>query len=350
MSDDALTARIVAEATRLGFHRVGIAAAGPLSVDHPRYEAFVAEGLHGEMGFLAEDAAVRRDVDHPGILQGAKSVIVCALSYHRRDAPSPLTGATVARYAQGRDYHNFFRKRLRKLAKFVRTLGGEARPTVDTAPLLERAWAARAGVGFVGKNGMIIAPGLGSYLLLGEVVTDLVLTPGAPLSSRCGACTLCLDGCPTRAFAAPYRLDPRRCIAYLTIEQKGAIAPALRPLVGDRLFGCDTCQDLCPFNRTAPPPAEGTRDFEPDPRYAGRAVEDLLTLDDAGFAALTEGTPLARATRPGLARNAAVVIGNTGGRRHLPVLRQTVNTDPNALVRETAAWAIDQIEARDPSR
>lgn len=346
MSDRA--AQVRARALSYGFHRVGIAAAGPLVDDHARYLDFVAKGYHGAMSWLAADADVRRDITGDGVLTNARSVIVCALSYHRGDEASPMPGATIARYARGRDYHNFARRKLRKLASWLRAeFGAAARPIVDTAPVLERAWARRAGVGFVGKNGCIIAPGLGSYLVLGEVVTDLELPPDTPMEERCGQCTRCLDACPTQAFPAPFVLDPRRCISYWTIEQPDAFPMELRAPTGDRLFGCDHCQDVCPFNRTQPPPRESTRDFAPDDRWRAVRPETLLTLDAQSFDALTQGTPLSRPGPDGLARNAAVVLGNTGTRVHLPVLRAAAAEHPSLAVRESAAWAVDEITRRE---
>ncbi len=343
------TARVKARALAAGFHRVGVAAAEPLTDDYARYEAFVAAGHHGAMGWLADNPTVRRDLDNPGIMDGARSVIVCALSYHRPPEAEPLPGARIARYARGLDYHNFFRKRLRKLAAWLRSeFGARARPMVDTAPVLERAWARQAGVGFVGKNGCIIAPGLGSFLLLGEVVTDLELTPDTPAEARCGSCTLCLDGCPTAAFPAPWVLDPRRCISYLTIEQPDTIPEAFRAPLGDRLFGCDHCQDVCPFNRTAPPPVETTAPFADTGRWEGLTVADLVTLSEDDFAARTAGSPLARPGRSGMARNAAVVLGNTGTRVHLPVLHHAAAHDPDPVVRQSAASAAEAIARRTP--
>ncbi len=335
-------------ALSLGFHRVGIARAGPLEVDHERYREWLSAGRHGTMSWLGEDIDARRDVDHPGILEGARSVVVCAMGYLRADDRGPITGARVARYARGRDYHNFFRRRLRKLARWMRSEhGAQARPMVDTAPVLERAWAQRAGVGFVGKNGCIIAPGLGSFVLLGEVVTDLALRPDVPMEPRCGSCTLCLDACPTRAFVGPWVLDARRCVSYLTIESEEAPAQELRTAMGDRVFGCDDCQDVCPYNRTGAPPEESTRDFLPDPRWDGISVGDILALGSERFTELAEGSPLARPGRHGLARNAAVVLGNTGGRRHLPLLERSASTDPHPAVRECSTWAIARIRERE---
>lgn len=343
-----ITERVRARAEAYGFHRVGFARATPLDDDHARYTQWLAEGHHGAMGWLAEDREARRDVGHAGILVGARSVVVCALSYHRGDEPSPMPGATVARYARGRDYHNFLRKRLRKLAAWMRAeLGAEARPLVDTAPVLERAWARRAGVGFVGRNGCIIAPGLGSYLLLGEVVTDLALDADEPIEQRCGSCTRCLDLCPTKAFTAPMVLDARRCLSYLTIEQPGPIPEAFRAPLGDRIFGCDACQEVCPFNRTGAPSTESTRDFASDGRWEGVTPEALVAMAPDDYARLAEGTPLARPGAAGMARNAAVVLGNTGSRRHLPVLREAAAGHASEAVREAAAWAAGAIAARE---
>ncbi len=336
-----------ARARSLGFHRVGFAEVGALVDDHDRYLAWIAAGHHGEMSWLADNADVRRDVRGPGILDTARTVIVCALSYHRGDEGSPMPGATIARYARGGDYHNFFRKKLRKLSAWLRReYGAEARPMVDTAPVLERAWARRAGVGFVGRNGCIIAPGLGSYLMLGEVVTDLTLPPDAPMEERCGTCTRCLDGCPTAALVAPQVLDARRCISYLTIEHGGDIDPSLRAGVGDRIFGCDDCQDVCPFNRTAPPPREGTVAFAPDPRWRDVDPAAILTMTAEAWSDLAEGSPLARPGWERMARNAAMVLGNVGTRRHLPVLREHAARGSDASSR-MAAWAVESIEARE---
>jgi epoxyqueuosine reductase len=304
------------KALALGFDVVGVARADePLGVEHERYLSFVAQGRHGAMEYLAENAEVRRRLDTSDILAGAKSVICVGRRYGRSAAAeasdAPLAQG-IARYARGHDYHVFVRKRLRQLAAFVRGLGPgvEARPLLDTAPVLERAWAVRAGLGFVGKHGLLITPGQGSYQLLGEVVTTLSLLPGTPMAERCGSCTRCLDACPTSAFAAPFVLDPRRCIAYLTIEQREAPPEELREAIGEHLFGCDDCQDVCPFNRAAPPSAEKTAPFTPHPRWSEIGLGDLVGLDEAGWNEAALGTPLHRAGRSGLARNAALVAVN----------------------------------------
>lgn len=347
------TARVIARARELGFDAVGVARADvPIGADYERYRAFLDAGMHGAMGWLAEPPEARARLDGADILPGARSVVCLARRYDRPagEATDPPTARVVARYARGQDYHNVLRKKLRKLAAFCRTLGepGEAparaRPLCDEEPILERAWAARAGLGFVGKNGLLIVPGAGSLLLLGEVVTTLDLEPGSPMPERCGACTRCLDACPTGAFAAPFVLDARRCVAYLTIELRGPIDVALRPAIGERVFGCDACQEVCPFNA-------GKRDdttatfFRPHARWGDVGLEALLTLDDDAFARLVVGSPVHRATREGLARNAAIALGNRGDPTARPALAQAAAADPSPAVREAAAWALARLDA-----
>lgn len=308
-----LKQRVVTKALELGFDAVGVARADePLGLEYERYREQIAAGKHGAMAYLASDPEARRRLDGEHILPGAKSVVCLARRYQRSaeaEAADPPLSQLVARYARGHDYHNHLRKKLRLLAKFVRLLGPEvrARPLCDEEPLLERAWAARAGLGFVGKNGLVIVPGQGSYLLLGEVVTTLELPADTPMSERCGSCTRCLDACPTSAFDAPFVLDPRRCVAYLTIEDPLGPEGASREAVGERLFGCDDCQSVCPYNRTSAGPPERTRSFEPLAAFRDRSLTELVRLDEPGFLALTLGSPLRRAGREGLARSAAAV-------------------------------------------
>ncbi|MBX3189396.1 MAG: tRNA epoxyqueuosine(34) reductase QueG [Labilithrix sp.] len=339
------------EALRLGFDAVGFARADvPLDADYERYRSFLDDGKHGEMAWLAKAPEARRRLDGEHVLPGAKTVVCVARRYGRSaddEAADPELARSIARYARGRDYHNGLRKKLRKLAKLARALGGEARPLCDEEPVLERAWAARAGLGFVGKNGLLIVPGVGSLVLLGEIVTTLPLEPDAPIAERCGACTRCLDACPTNAFERPFVLDPRRCIAYLTIEHRGAIPEPLRDGIGDRLFGCDDCQTVCPFNARSQRQAHDVdRRFEADPRWRDVSLPDLLALDDEGFVRLREGSPVGRATRAGLARNAAIVLGNKGDPRALHALARARDAHDASFVREAAAWSIGRIEAK----
>lgn len=357
--------RVHAFARSLGFDAVGVARADEaLEDDHRRYLAFVGAGMHGGMAYLAEHAEVRRRLDTGDVLAGARSVVCVARRYDRPaedEARDPALARLVARYARGRDYHNFLRKKLRRLARFLRGLGTvdepvHARPMVDDVPVLERAWAARAGLGFVGKHGLLIVPGQGSMVLLGEVVTTLALTPGTPMVERCGSCTRCLDVCPTEAFAAPWVLDPRRCVAYLTIEHRGPVPEDLASRGGDHLFGCDDCQTACPFNagalrgglRRGAPGGEEPRapaaSFLPDERWSSFDLVGLLALDEAGFLSATEGSPLRRATWAGLVRNAAYVLGRRRDRDALPALQRTAQDHPVEDVREAARQAVRWIQ------
>ncbi len=353
-ADTTVKARLVAEAKRLGFDAVGVARADlPLDVDFARYEAFLREGMQGEMAWLGDVPEARRRLDDAHVLPGAKSVLCLARRYVRpaeEEAEDPATARVIARYARGRDYHNGMRKKLRKLASLARAFGGDARPLCDEEPVLERAWASRAGLGFVGKNGLLIVPGTGSFVLLGEVVTTLELEPDSPIPERCGSCTRCLDVCPTSAFPAPFVLDPRRCIAYLTIEHRSAVDEELRAEMGEHLFGCDDCQTVCPFNARAlgpnGPALEDPR-FFPDPRWAATPLEALLTLDEEGFVRLREGSPVGRATRAGLARNAALLLGNRGDASAEPPLCHAAAHHDDPVVREAAAWALARLASKD---
>jgi epoxyqueuosine reductase len=349
-------ARVREKARALGFDAVAFARADvPLDEEMRRYADFLDAGMHGEMGYLAEHAEVRRRLDTGDILAGARSV-VCLARRYPKDTASPGGGPSdvvphIARYARGRDYHNFLRKRLRRLAAYIRTLpapDGEkvaARPLCDDVPVLERAWAARAGLGFVGKNGLLIVPGLGSFVLLGEVVTTLPLAANDPLPGRCGSCTLCLDACPTGAFPRPFVLDARRCIAYLTIELRGPIPEPQRAGVGDHLFGCDDCQTVCPFN-ASPHPVDATRTRPFDASEAAREASLVGLLTEEGSSALLfPGSPLLRTGAEGLARTAAIVLGNRREIAALPALRGAASSHPSSVVREAAGWAVRQMKA-----
>jgi epoxyqueuosine reductase len=343
------TARVLEKAAALGFDVAGVARADePLGVDHERYRAFVEAGRHGAMGYLAENVEARRRLDTADILEGARSVVCVGRRYARprqTEERDPELARGVARYARGQDYHVFLRKKLRRLAAFVRALGPGVRARVlsDVEPILERAWAARAGLGFVGKNGLLITPGQGSYQLLGEVVTTLELLPGEPMTERCGSCTRCLEACPTGAFVAPFVLDPRRCVSYWTIEQPEAPPEALREAIGEHLFGCDDCQEACPFNRASPPAEARTAPFAPLPRWGELGLANLASVPEEGWEEVASGTPLRRAGRGGLARNAALVAANRvrrgeGGDEDRRALALAAEHDDPA-VREIARWA-----------
>jgi epoxyqueuosine reductase len=337
MHPDALARVIVAEAGALGFHRVGIAPVEPAR-RHDRFEGWVASGYGGDMAYLADPAAraARRDVR--ALLPSARTVVVVALSY-AGGAAGP-----VARYARGADYHMVLKEKLGALADRVAASCGRAvaaRPCVDTAPVLERDLGERAGIGFIGKNTMLIAPGIGSYVLLGELLLDAEATPTGPEErERCGSCRLCLDACPTGAFVDAHTLDARRCISYLTIEHAGAIPRELRPKIGARIFGCDVCQEVCPFNAA---------EHEGAPELAGRDAPDLLALLDLGaaqFRRFVRRTALRRVHRAQLLRNVCVALGNVGDARAIPRLRACLVDERSALVRLHAAWALGRLGDR----
>jgi epoxyqueuosine reductase len=338
-------------ARSLGFERVGVAAAELLDPEFSRYEAFVDAGKHGEMAYLANAREARRRLDTDSILEGAQSIVCVAESYaaiERSDSENEShdtvgVARQIARYARGGDYHNHLRRRVRRLASFIRTLqeGAKARPLCDDAPVLERAWAARAGLGFVGKNGLIIAPGLGSYLLLGEVVTTLRLTPDVPFGEKCGSCSLCLDACPTNAFDAPFVLDARRCVSYLTIELRGPMPEELREGVGEHLFGCDVCQEVCPYNKK---PVDPKPRYLPLARWEETSLEALVFLDELAWKSLAEGSAVKRAMREGLSRNAVTVLANRRHSRYRGLLERAAREHPDAAVREHAAWGLNLLE------
>jgi epoxyqueuosine reductase len=340
----ALSGEIKALALELGFVRVGIAEAAALPEDAERLRAWLDAEHHGQMAYMAETAEVRSDPRHPDMLPSARSVIVLATSYARASALPPMAGGgRIARYAQGRDYHPILYDRLRAMKRKLRAAGATARACVDSMPVLERAWAVRAGVGFIGKNACLIIPGVGSHVLLSAVLTSAELVPDAPMRERCGNCRLCLDVCPTQAFRGPRVLDARRCVAYLTIEHEGAIDPELRTGVGEWLFGCDACQDVCPFNRAQPPQPIAADPHAPRDRLRELGTEDFLKMDEAVFDRYTRGTALRRAGREGMARNAALVLGNARDKRYLPLLEKIAAHDRSEVVREAASWAKDRL-------
>jgi epoxyqueuosine reductase len=334
MSGTALAARVKEAGRRLGFDPVAIGPASP--PDHvAAFESWLDAGHAGTMAYLERGRDKRAD---PGrVLPGARSVVACALGYFQ--GSKTLGPAGVARYAWGDDYHEVVEPRLRTLADLIARLapGAVSRVYVDTGPLLERDLAARAGLGWIGKNTMLLHPDLGSFFFIGTVLTTAELEPDAPLADRCGSCTRCLDACPTEAFAGPYVLDSRRCIAYLTIEHRGPIPAELRPGVGHWTFGCDVCQDVCPWNRRAPTASEAAFEARPHP-----SVAELLRLDETSYRDRFRGSPLKRARREGLARNAAVALGNGGAAVDVPALAEALeHSDP--VVRGHAAWALGRI-------
>ena len=262
--------------------------------------------------------------------------------------PSTIDSAAtgrVARYAWGDDYHDLIRERLALLDEMLGAHGGRQRCYVDTGPVLERDFAAEAGAGWQGKSTMLLHPEVGVFYFLAVILTTLELAPDAPIAPRCGTCTACLDACPTGAIRrdAPYHLDARLCISYLTIEHKGSIPEHLRPLLGDRIYGCDECLDVCPWNRFAATSREAA--FQARPSTVGKPLREFLALDEPGFAALFRRSPILRTKRRGLLRNVCVALGNIGSLDDLPAL-ELAAADSEPLVAEHAAWAIDRIRAR----
>lgn len=337
----ALLASLRAEAMRLGFSRMGIAAAGP-PPHHDAFAAWLSRGLAGVMTpWLARHEPLRRTTD--AILPGAGSVIMLATDYSSpvvESRPVEQGRGRVSRYAWGDDYHDLLRDRVNALAAWLEAEapGCRARGVVDSAPLAERDFGWLAGLGWFGKNTMLIDPRAGSFFFLTALLTDLPLPPDTPLEvDHCGTCTACLEACPTGALPAPRVLDATKCISALTIEDRGPLDPALRSGLGDWIFGCDICQDVCPWNRHAPVTDEPA--FQPRHGEATLALADILALDDAGFRRRFAGSPLARAKRRGLARSAAIALGNRPDAASFSALAGAL-ADDDPVIRGAAAWAL----------
>jgi len=382
-----LAEQIKAEAARLGFSLCGITSADP-PPHHRHYARWLAEGKAGEMLYLHRQEPKRGDLTQ--VLPDAKSVVCVALNYSpdvppgasepgtevpgysrtesasgTEDQPAkanlqsqsdflccnspalPVPGltGTIARYARFDDYHDTLWQRLEALLAFIKTHCPEASGKVycDTGPITERDLAMRAGLGWIGKHTNLISRRLGNWFFLGEIILDIALPADTPETTHCGTCTRCLPACPTGAITAPYKLDARRCISYLTIELKGSIPEDLRPLIGTRIYGCDDCLAACPWNKFAVK--------SDDPAVRPRAdltapdLLELLALDDATFCEKFKHSPIKRTKRRGLLRNVCVALGNLGDPRALPALTFAAETDPEPLVREHAAWAMRQIHA-----
>ncbi len=340
-------------ARELGFHRAAIVPIEPPR-RHALYTSWLAAGHAGGMTYLAQPEHVAQRGDLRAVLDAARSLVVVALAYERNDPPAgdlvQLRGR-IARYARGEDYHLVMRDKLVLLAeRLARELGRPVatRPCVDSAPVLEREWAERAGLGFIAKNTMLIAPGLGSYVVLGELLVDADLSPSAaasPPKPRCGTCSACLDACPTGAFVDAYVLDARRCISYLTIEHEGMIPRELRASMGTWVFGCDVCQEVCPFNAGAGEPADPML----RPRSLEHALPDLVALAGKGanqLRQLVKRTAMRRASRETLLRNVAIALGNTGSPDAVPALIALLS-HRSPIVRAHAVWSLGRLGARD---
>jgi epoxyqueuosine reductase len=345
LSTQELTVRVKAEARRLGFDLVGVT--GPTPPPHlDVYHQWLDAGRHGNMAYLANERAVHMRSDPRLILPGCQSILVTAVSYLPEEYPHERENAPrVASYAQGDDYHDVLIDRLKQVVIFIETQVGRPVPHhmyTDTGPLLEREFAQRSGLGWIGKNTCLIHSSRGSYLLLAELLLGIQLEPDAPFESdRCGTCSRCIDACPTSCILPDRTIDARLCISYLTIEHKGVIPHELREKIGDWLFGCDICQQVCPWNRFTKPTKDPA--FQPRSFLKPTYLERFLNLTPDSWKESLRGSPLLRPRRRGLLRNAAIVAGNNRDQAVIPHLTELILHDPESLVRGHAAWALGQI-------
>ena len=349
-----ITNAVTQAATEAGFDLAGVA---PVD-DAPELEYFprwIAAGHAGEMKYLEardEQGRLKRaSLAHSA--PWARSVVVCALNYNTEQPYSTQARESdrgwVSRYAWGQqDYHDSVMRRLRRVEVAIRDASGMSdlvtRCYVDTGPIVERVIAKYAGIGWIGKNTCIINQKLGSWLFLGVILTSLDLNPSLPAPDRCGSCTRCIDACPTDALIAPYQLDSNKCISYLTIEKRGALPEELRAGIGRHIFGCDICQDVCPWNRKAP--ATRAEEFQPRPELVNPALDWLAEMSPEEFRRAFRGSPVRRTKRAGVRRNAVIAMGNSGDRKFLPVLKKLAE-DEDEIVGESAAWAFQKLSAGD---
>ena len=338
---EAIRARALAD----GFDAVGFAEARLGAEARDGLREFIACGYHGDMGWLAGTA--ERRGDPRALWPEARTVVVLGVDYAPVDDPLAPSGereaGVVSVYARGRDYHDTLKRRLRALAHWIDgQWPGALKLFVDTAPVMEKPLAQQAGIGWQGKHTNLVSRRFGSWLFLGEIYLSLAIEPDPPGSDHCGSCSRCLDACPTTAFPAPHRLDARRCISYLTIEHKGMIPRELRHPIGNRIYGCDDCLAVCPWNKFAR--AAHEPDFLPRAELTAPRLADLATLDDAGFRRLFAGSPVKRIGRDRFLRNVLIAIGNAApGEQHLTAAARLCLDDASALVRAAAVWAFAQL-------
>ncbi|HEX8667958.1 MAG TPA: tRNA epoxyqueuosine(34) reductase QueG [Allosphingosinicella sp.] len=343
-----LQAKLEEKARELGFCAFGIARAEAAPESGKRLREWLAEGCHGEMLWMA-DTADRR-ASPGGLWPDVRSVISLGMSYAPSADPLALAErpelGRISVYAQGADYHDVVKKALKALARWlVDAAGCELKVFVDTAPVMEKPLAEAAGLGWQGKHTNLVSRKDGSWLFLGAIYTSLALEPSSPAPHRahCGSCSACLDACPTAAFPAPFRLDARRCISYLTIEHKGPIPHEFREAIGNRIYGCDDCLAVCPWNRFADT-ARRNQAFVPRAELVTPALADLLALDDAAFRQVFAGSPIKRIGRGRMVRNAAIAAGNSGRGELVPVLER-LTRDEDEVVAEAAQWAVVQLKS-----
>lgn len=341
-----LNAELEAEARRLGFVAFGVAAADAAPQTAARLRDWLADGCHGDMIWMAETEA--RRASPKGLWGDVRSVIMLGVSYAPAEDPLRLEAARdtgrISVYAQGKDYHDTVKKRLKALARWLvaRAPDSELKVFVDTAPVMEKPLAEAAGLGWQGKHTNLVSREHGSWLLLGAIYTTLDLIPSTAGRDSCGSCNACQQACPTMAFPTPYRLDARRCISYLTIENKGPIPREFRAAMGNRIYGCDDCLAVCPWNKFADPRWRDPS-FDPRAELAAPAIGDLLTLDDAGFRAILSGSPIKRIGRDRMVRNALIAAGNSRDAGYLPRITNLLD-DPAPVVRGAAVWALSRLD------
>lgn len=338
---DDLKALLQAQALSEGFVAVGICAPDAIPQAAGRLADFVNAGFHGDMGWMAERMGWRGDPS--ALWPEARSIVMLAESYRPEGDPLAVLDArdrgAVSVYAQGKDYHDLVKKRLKRLGRWlIAEAGGDIKVFVDTAPVMEKPLAQAAGLGWQGKHTNLLSREFGNWVFLGAIFTTLELAPDAPETSHCGTCTACLEICPTKAFPAPYRLDARRCISYLTIEHKGPVDAELRPLLGNRIYGCDDCLAICPWNKFA----VAASDTGYAERVGAPLLAELAALDDAGFRARFSGSPVKRIGRDRFLRNVLYAIGNSGSAEMIAVAAAHLEaSDP--VVADAARWAIGRL-------
>lgn len=321
----------------LGFDAFGVSQPKPHTWDH--FQNWIQEGFHGEMGYLEKRLPERRN---PETVLGSPpvSIIVVAKNYLTVEQRSDNNAPIVSRYAWGNDYHDWMGNRGKQICEYIHEQSNgeyQARWCVDTAPLLERDFAAQAGIGWVGKHTNILSNTLGNWFFLGAILTTIPLEPDKPVKPHCGTCTKCLDSCPTNAFVSPYVLDARKCISYLTIELRGSIPRELRPLIGTRVFGCDDCLEVCPWNRFVVPTSD--EEFYPRSEIKTAELLTMMNLTVENFRRWFKGSPVKRAKYQGFKRNVAVALGNTHDEKVISVLKNGLRED-HPLIREHVIWAI----------
>lgn len=341
-----LEARLKAEAAQLGFADCRITRADAIPEAAERLRAWLDAGCHGDMGWMEERAEQRGSPT--ALWSEVRSVIMLGMSYAPAGDPMALAArpdlGRISVYAQGQDYHDVMKRMLKALGRWLAAeTGAPLKVFVDTAPVMEKPLAAAAGLGWQGKHSNLVSRSAGSWLFLGAIYTALDLVPDAPERDRCGSCDACQRVCPTDAFIAPYRVDARRCISYLTIEHKGPIPEALRPGIGNHVYGCDDCLATCPWNKFAQA-AHTHRAYLPRAELVAPRIADLLALDDAGFRAVFAGSPIKRIGRNRMVRNAAIAAGNSGDGAFIPAL-QTLTQDEDPVVADAARWALQRLTA-----